>query len=111
MLNAMGYDAPVIAFSGEDGIKKAEKIKPDLVLMDIVLPGVDGIDAAEEIRNRFDIPVVFLTAHTDERTSCKSVRHNFCICSGRKILIQQPVSLFLPYITLQPFISASQIQS
>jgi len=68
MLNAMGYDDPIIALSGEEGIKKAEKIKPDLVLMDIVLPGVDGIDAAEEIRNRFDIPVVFLTAHTDERT-------------------------------------------
>ncbi len=36
--------------------------------MDIVLKGMDGIDAADEIRNRFDIPVVFLTAHTDEKT-------------------------------------------
>ena len=36
--------------------------------MNILLPNVDAIDAAEEICNRFDIPVVFLTAHTDERT-------------------------------------------
>src|SRR6185295_16527696 len=43
--------------------------RPDLVLMDIRLKGaVDGIDAAREIQRQLDIPVVFLTAHTDEAT-------------------------------------------
>ena len=66
-LRGLGYDAPAIASSGEGAIKKAEAIKPDLVLMDIVLTGdMDGIEAAEQIHNRFDIPVVYLTAYIDE---------------------------------------------
>jgi PAS domain S-box-containing protein len=66
-LKDVGYDAPAIAASGEGAIKKAEEIKPDLVLMDIVLNGdMDGIEAAGQIRDRFDIPVVYLTAYMDE---------------------------------------------
>lgn len=66
-LKKMGYTVPAIAFSGEEAIKKAAEIQPDLVLMDIILKGeLDGIDAAGQIRTRFNIPVVFLTAHTEE---------------------------------------------
>ena len=66
-LKELGYDAPAIAASGEEAIKKAEEIKPDLVLMDIILKGdMDGIEAAEQIRDRFDIPVVYVTAYIDE---------------------------------------------
>ena len=66
-LRGLGYDAPAIASSGEGAIKKAEEIKPDLVLMDIVLKGdMDGIEAAERIRDLFDIPVVYVTAYLDE---------------------------------------------
>ncbi len=66
-LEDLGYDAPAIAASGEGAIKKAEEIKPDLVLMDITLKGdMDGIEAAGHIRNRFDIPVVYVTAYIDE---------------------------------------------
>ncbi len=66
-LRGLGYDAPAIASSGEGAIKKAEEIKPDLILMDIILKGdMDGIEAAEQIRDRFDIPVVYVTAYLDE---------------------------------------------
>ena len=66
-LKGLGYDVPAIASSGEGAIKKTEEIKPDLVLMDIVLKGdMKGIEAAVQIRDRFDIPVVYLTAHIDE---------------------------------------------
>lgn len=66
-LKKMGYIVPAIAFSGEEAIEKAAEIQPDLVLMDIILKGeLDGIDAAGQIRTRFNIPVVFLTAHTEE---------------------------------------------
>ena len=66
-LKGFGYDVPAIASSGAEAIKKAEELKPDLVLMDIVLKGdMDGIEAAEHILNRFDIPVVYLTAYIDE---------------------------------------------
>lgn len=68
-LHRLGYNAPVVAASGEDAIARAEELRPDLVLMDIVLKGnIDGIEATQEIRRRFDIPVVYLTAYTDEKT-------------------------------------------
>jgi PAS domain S-box-containing protein len=68
-LKRLGYTVSAVAASGEEAIQKASDLGPDLVLMDIKLKGVvDGLDAAEEIRHRFDIPVVYLTAYTDEET-------------------------------------------
>jgi CheY-like chemotaxis protein len=67
-LEDLGYDIPAIASSGEEAIKKTEEIKPDLVLMNIGLKwDMDGIDAAAHIHNRFDIPVVYVTAYMDEK--------------------------------------------
>lgn len=68
-LQKLGYIVPGVASTGEDAISKAEGIRPDLVLMDIMLKGeIDGIHAAGEIRKRFNIPVVYLTAYSDEET-------------------------------------------
>ena len=65
----LGYSVCGSASSGEDAVKKASELQPDLVLMDIVLKGdMDGIDAAGQIRERFNIPVVYLTAFSDEKT-------------------------------------------
>ena len=66
-LQGLGYEVTSIVDTGEKAIKKAEEDKPDLMLMDIRIKGeMDGIEAAEEIRNRFGIPVVFSTAYLDE---------------------------------------------
>ncbi|MBI2865495.1 MAG: PAS domain S-box protein [Chloroflexi bacterium] len=68
-LISLGYPSPEFVFSGEDAIKKAEDICPDLVLMDIMLNGeIDGVTAAEQIHARFDIPIIYLTAYADEDT-------------------------------------------
>ena len=68
-LESLGYDVPVVVASGEEAIKEAEKARPDLVLMDIMLEGEwDGVEAAEQIRQRFNIPVIYLTAYADENT-------------------------------------------
>ncbi len=68
-LQKLGYKVPEILHSGEEAVKKAGDIRPDLVLMDIVLEGkIDGIEVASTIRSRFDIPVVYLTAYSDEKT-------------------------------------------
>ena len=68
-LESLGYAVPAIASSGEEAIKKTAETLPDLVLMDIVLEGhMDGVEAAEQIRDRFDIPVVYLTAYADNKT-------------------------------------------
>jgi len=67
-LRGLGYTVSGIASSGEGAIQKAAKTHPDLVLMDIVLSGdMDGIEAAQEIISRYDIPVVYLTAYADEK--------------------------------------------
>jgi CheY-like chemotaxis protein len=68
-LISLGYAVCAIVSSGEEAIEKAEENKPDLVLMDIVLEGkMNGIEAADQIHSRFDIPVVYLTAYADEKT-------------------------------------------
>ena len=68
VLQGMEYDVTSMSSSGEEAVQNAEKDKPDLVLMDIVLEGeMDGIAAANEIRSRFNIPIVFLTAYTDDK--------------------------------------------
>ena len=68
-LQKLGYSVPGTAISGEEAVKKAEDMKPDLVLMDIVLAGeMDGIEASALIRSRFEIPVVYLTACSDQKT-------------------------------------------
>lgn len=67
ILGKLGYDVSELCASGEIAIVKASEIRPDLVLMDIVLQGeMDGIQAAEHIRSQFDIPVVYLTAYAEE---------------------------------------------
>jgi PAS domain S-box-containing protein len=68
-LSALGYKVPAVVVSGEEAVQKVEEMRPDLVLMDIKLKGkMDGVEAARQIRARFDIPVVYLTALTDETT-------------------------------------------
>lgn len=68
-LESAGYTVPAIVSSGEEAIQEVEKFLPDLVLMDIRLRGeMDGIEAAEHIRSRFKIPVIYLTAFSDENT-------------------------------------------
>ncbi len=72
-LQRLGYSVPGTAISGEEAVKKAEDMRPDLVLMDIVLGGeMDGIEASALIRSRFDIPVVYLTACSDQKTLKKA---------------------------------------
>jgi PAS domain S-box-containing protein len=68
-LERLGYTVLAVVASGEAAIQQAAETQPDLVLMDIKLRGaVDGLEAAERIRARFDTPVVFLTAYVDDVT-------------------------------------------
>ena len=68
-LEDLGYSVPALSYSGEEAIDLAHSLNPDLVLMDIKLSGeMDGIQAAEQIRDRLDLPVVYLTAYADEAT-------------------------------------------
>jgi signal transduction histidine kinase len=68
-----GYDISGIVDSGSDAIALAVATSPDLVLMDIVLKGeIDGITAAQTIYSQLAIPIVYMTAYSDEKTLQRS---------------------------------------
>ncbi|MFA6216373.1 MAG: ATP-binding protein [Candidatus Omnitrophota bacterium] len=68
-LENLGYDVSATLSSGESAIEKIPEFNPDLVLMDVVLKGqMDGIEAAERIKQLFDVPVIYLTAYGDDKT-------------------------------------------
>jgi CheY-like chemotaxis protein len=67
MLLSSGYEVTSVVASGKCAVKAAEKDPPDIVLMDIKLPGaLDGIEVAKQIRASHDIPVIYLSAHSDK---------------------------------------------
>ena len=69
LLQSMGHTVVAIAVSADQAVRLAGQEKPDVVLMDIRLAGTrDGIDAAEEIRSRFGISSIFVTANSDPQT-------------------------------------------
>jgi diguanylate cyclase (GGDEF)-like protein/PAS domain S-box-containing protein len=68
-LERFGYSVVGMASEGEEAIAAAREREPDIILMDIMLAGpMDGIEASKRIRVELDIPVIFLTAYTDEKT-------------------------------------------
>ena len=73
-LSRKGFDV-VFAFDGQDAVQKAKSVMPDLVLMDIGLPVMDGYDATRAIKSddaTKSIPVIALTAHAmaEDRKKC-----------------------------------------
>ena len=76
-LSALGHNIIGIVATGESAIKIAGAFHPDIVLMDIMLDGeVDGVQAAEQIRVDYNIPVIFVTAYSDEKTRKKAEMTN-----------------------------------
>lgn len=64
-LEKEGYDV-IIAYDGDEAIKLAENETPDLVLLDIMLPGKDGNEVCREIRKTQSMPIIMLTAKDAE---------------------------------------------
>ena len=66
-LSKLGYDVTGLVSKGEDAITNVRQNRPDIVLMDIQLKGeIDGIQTVNKIHQETDIPVIYLTANTDE---------------------------------------------
>ena len=69
VITELGYSVTDVVSNGADAISRAEQTSPDLVLMDIRIQGaMDGTEVARILRHRFNIPVVYLTAHADRQT-------------------------------------------
>jgi len=75
-LERLGYEVVGRAGTGAEALALAEQARPDLVLMDVMLDGsgMDGIDTASELHERFNLPVVYLSAVTDEQTLDRAKR-------------------------------------
>lgn len=72
-LEGLGYKIAGATARGEEAIEMAARLNPQLILMDIQLAGdLDGIQAAEAIRERLDVPIVYLTAHSDPATLARA---------------------------------------
>ena len=72
-LKNLGYEVAGIATRGEEAVAMADRLRPNLVLMDILLEGsMDGIEAAEVIHRQYDVPVIYLTAYSDPATLARA---------------------------------------
>lgn len=68
-LEAMGFSVIGIVNNGRDAISQASELQPDVILMDITLKGkMNGLESTTQITKETDIPVIFITAHTDTPT-------------------------------------------
>lgn len=66
MVTRLGYDVVAIVDTGQTAISAAQRFRPDIILLDLILIGpLDGIDAAREIHKTLDIPIIFCTSSTD----------------------------------------------
>lgn len=98
-LRRLGYRVSGTVASGPQALEACEKDPPALVLMDIVLNGgMDGIEAAGLIRERHDIPVVYLTSHADQETLRRAARtapYGFVIKPGNDGWLQSAIEVAL----------------
>ena len=66
---------PLVAYDGEKALKMVQADVPDLLLVDMMLPGMDGMEVLRKTREIApDLPVVFITAHTDSRVAVKAIK-------------------------------------
>ncbi len=91
-----GYNVPATVRTGEDAIHTAGTVHPDLVLMDIYLPGaIDGVEAARRIKSLYNIPIIYITAHSDEITLQRAK------CTGPYGYILKPINRYELYSTIE----------
>jgi two-component system, cell cycle response regulator DivK len=83
ILKKHGHE-PVEAFTGEEGLLKAAASRPDLILMDIRLPGIDGLETSRRIRkmeNMVDVPIIAVTSYemADDLETLRKAGCNGCL--------------------------------
>lgn len=89
VLTSKGYDV-FEAENGEDGVIQSESIKPDLILMDMQMPGLDGYEATKQIKKKSgleNIPIIALTAHALHGDKEK------CLAAGCDGFIPKPIDV------------------
>lgn len=98
-LEKLGYNVVGTASEGEKAVIKIAELKPDLILMDIMLKGdMTGIEAAAQVKKEIDVPIIYLTAYADKDTLTKAKitqPHGYIIKPFKEVDIRTAVEIAL----------------
>ncbi|MBI5894446.1 MAG: response regulator [Deltaproteobacteria bacterium] len=72
-LNSLGYDVVGCASNGEDAVKMVCEKKPQLVIMDVMMPKMDGIEAAKQITAHSPVPIILLTGKSSDELADRAI--------------------------------------
>jgi len=77
-VSGFGYSVPAVVHSGEEAIEAADKFKPDLILMDIMLRGnLSGLEAGQVIWENLKVPIIYITSYFDDSTLKDEIKPSF----------------------------------
>jgi AmiR/NasT family two-component response regulator len=108
LLPSLGHEVVVVAQSGRELVEQCRKARPDLVITDIKMPDMDGIQAAAEINREFAVPVILLTAHHEAELIARSEAEHimaYLVKPVKPVDVQAAISLamvrFAQFMTLR----------
>jgi two-component system, response regulator PdtaR len=90
-LTAAGYQVVGAVSNGEQAVRQAEELSPDFILMDVNMPGINGIEATRRIVERRPIPIIVLTAYSDESLVEEAIEAGACAYIVKPITSEQVV--------------------
>ncbi len=91
-IQAHGYDTSEIITTGEEAVSCALRDKPDLLFMDVALPGkIDGVEAARQIKEKLDIPVIFLQVITGISSSLSDQKSSHQLLYSINLAVLKPL--------------------
>ena len=108
-LDSRGYHV-LIAETGEAGVEIAARMKPNVILMDIMLPGIDGHEACRQIRSNTEckhIPIIFMSALDDNQSKAEGLKAGGSAYVTKPVLYDEIASLLNTYVKLQKLEAAT----
>ncbi|GAB3907070.1 hypothetical protein GCM10028803_40490 [Larkinella knui] len=112
-LSKLGYEVSGIVPRGEEAIRHVETNRPDLILLDISLKGsIDGIDTAHAILQRWTVPIIYITANTDEATFARAKKtrpYAYISKPIRAIELQRVIELTISRLADEPPFAADPV--
>ena len=72
VLQNEGFEV-ITAYDGVEGLRKTREEIPDLVVLDIIMPGLDGLNTLKLLRQSYNMPVIMLTTESEKETVCEAL--------------------------------------